>query len=236
MALRTLDEFVRQGTQAELEAADEWVAERPEFTVYTNLSRRVQSAPSTLAPNTQEDRRTGLAWVTALARVELASMYATFTSLDSPYEAVGMTDLDKAAYSALLMDAAQTHVWALANDRNLRSIAKATPDTLTLAYLRRLGVVRSLLNASARSNGSHLDESQARELLEQYSQIASLHEGFAATIAAYVSAMNSRRSTSSSRQVDENTVNACLNLLLAEKIALQKGKATIRTYVYGESQ
>jgi hypothetical protein len=236
MALRSLDEFAQRATKEELQAANEWIVERPEFTIYSNLSRRVQSAQSSLAPTTTDDRRKGLAWVTALARVELGGIYATFASVESPYEAVGVTDFDREAYAELLMDAAQTHVWALVNDPQLERAAGGTPDTMMLAYLRRLGVARSLLTAAGKANGSQLDRLQGQEFVEQYSKLSGLHERFAVTIAAYLRAMNLRETTTTTKQVNDTVVYACQAQLQREKQALASGKATIQTYVNGKLQ
>ena len=210
-ALRYLDEFVKRATNEELQAANEWVIEQPEFTVYTNLSRRVRSAPSNLGPESKDDRRTGLAWVTALARVELGGILATFSSHDSPYELVGPTEFDMAAYRELLMDASQTHVWALVNDRELERAASGVPDTKMLAYLRRVGLMRMLLSAAARANANDLSRDQMQELVAQDTQIKNQQDRFGVTIASYLRAMNAKGASTNSKTVDVDMATYCRN-------------------------
>lgn len=88
---------------------------------------------------------------------EAGAILGTFTTLPSPFEVVGPTKWEMAAYRELLMDGAQTHYWAIANDPNAPSSNTATdflraPGPEMLAYIRRLNLARSMLNAAAMSN------------------------------------------------------------------------------------
>jgi hypothetical protein len=234
MALRNLDEFVKQASKEELQAADEWVADRPEFTIYTNLSRRVQSAQSTLAPASKNDDRQGLAWVTALARVELGGILATFSSYESPYEVVGPTQFDLPAYRELLMDASQSHVWALANDRELDRAASGVPDTKMLAYLRRVGLIRLLLNAAARANAKELARAQMQELVAQDNQLQNQQDRFGVTIATYLRAMNAQGASTTSKTVDVEMAMYCKNTCKRQP-RFPLGQSTNQGFNFGSS-
>src|SRR5262245_13893322 len=85
MALRQLDEFVQRAYADELKAADELVGSREEFKVYPILRGRLAQGAAAVAPAASSaadgSSRKGLAWVIALARVEMGGILATFSSL-----------------------------------------------------------------------------------------------------------------------------------------------------------
>src|SRR5437773_1672294 len=79
-ALSLLDPLVTGATTDELRMMDQIVTSREEFTVYTNLSRRIpKKGASSLdepAGAAAKYGQRGLAWVMGLARVELGAMVA----------------------------------------------------------------------------------------------------------------------------------------------------------------
>lgn len=165
-ALQDLDKLIEITSEEELYEIDEMVAEKDEFTVYTNLSRKLKTGPTRLNEPLETDReRRGLRWVTALARVELGAMLAGFTDVPKPFEAVANPKFDMEQYQDLLLDGARTHYWALANDPALPNITKARKVNLDLlSYSRRLVMARGMLRAAVNSNIDRYDPSQLREL------------------------------------------------------------------------
>src|SRR5262245_12115646 len=107
-AIAMLDRLLDLATPAELDVLDSLVQQRDEFAVYTNLSRRLEIQPSTLsepkaADNTSGPRQ-GLAWIIALARVELGAMSAGFTDTPEPFGSSNPGRMESTAYNEILTD------------------------------------------------------------------------------------------------------------------------------------
>ena len=228
-ALGNLDALIKMSSPEELKMLDDLVKQRDEFTVYTNLSRRVQRGPSTLTePDLDGDKfdRRGLAWITALARVELGSMLAAFTPARSPFESIAATPYDLPQYRELLLDGTRSHYGALLSDPQLIRISRASPatsGTAMLSYSRRLVLARSMLRATGKSIGTALSPAQRQELLSWKQSLDSMQAGFVSKIQQYLETMQSVTSRSSS----SGMVNACGALLRAEKREVAAGTARV---------
>lgn len=181
-------------SKEELAAIDELIAAEPEFTVYTNLSRRYRIPLSslTLKPkNAQDDfARHGLRWLTALARVEVAAALAGFTQHPNPFQQVAGPGYDTQELKQILLDAAQMHYWSLKNDPAFRFVLKKfTPDATTLTYIRRLNVGTMFVYASTKLLGSELNATQSAQLLNQARDIHSTRLALRAAVEAYLRAV-----------------------------------------------
>ena len=237
VALRYFDALLQQLTPEELKAVDAIVGDRPEFAVHTNIAKRVQAAPSSLVPvsastssEQSKTERRGLAWVMALARVEVGGVLATFTGHPSPFEAVGPSKYEMSAYQQLLLDGAQTHYWALANDPEARRVAKIVPDTQTLAYIRRLNVAQHFLVAAIQSQSNNLNPLQIAEAMKQKQQLEGLRGVYSSNVAEYIALMNSRQEVTTKKLRPEQTsVEACFAQLRYEPKALARGAAQSTT-------
>lgn len=177
-SLSKLDDLVNAASKEELEAFDALVAARPEFAVYTNLSRRLEKGQSTLREPANEEgkfERRGLRWVTALARIEFGAMLAAFTSVPNPFENIANVNFDQAEYRNLLLDGARVHYWALYNDPALRNVLQNAPlGSQMLSYSRRLKLARALLSTAARQE--QYTPMQQQELKTWYDQLAAIDE------------------------------------------------------------
>jgi len=229
-ALNNLDALVASASPQELEAIDEILQDRPEFTVYTNIAPRVQRLPSTLVPGTAAEPSRGLAWVLALARSELGGMIATFGQHPSPFAAVRPTALELDAYRTLLMDGSQTHYWALVNDPNLAKVASSVPDTQMLAYIRRLNAVRHFLRAGANGYAQELKPPQVAEVLSEDQKLGSLRQDFVATVNDYLKSMTYSQTSSRTTTDSQAVARACGGQLLGEAAELKLGTAKVQTF------
>ena len=149
-ALEYLDALVAQRSVEELQSLDEWIQYRDELVIYTSLVpelARPQQPKGGDSGGPPIERR-GLAWVMALARLELAAMAATFTPLPQPFAAVRPTSYELPQYRQLLAEAFQEHYFALQHDELLRRLAQGqgTPTDL-LRYGRRLVLTKALWQA-----------------------------------------------------------------------------------------
>lgn len=229
MALRYFDELLKRVTEEELQAIDEFIAETDEFTVYTNLSRRVEKRPSTLTdrPSSETDtfERRGLSWVMGLARIEYAAILAAFTTTIDPFVAVAPSSYELPAYKSLLMDGVRTHYWALVQDPGVRKVTRTSPSNpLVLSYSRRLGLVRKMLTAAAKVGMSDMVPGQYRELASWKRDLDQLHGGLLLVINAYMTALS--RSTTVTEKEREFAI-ACGMQLAGEKMELNSGTAKV---------
>jgi hypothetical protein len=233
-ALDNLDRLVNLVSPSELAEIDKIVAEKDEFTVYTNLSRRLQRGPSSLGnaeAETQSDKyeRRGLAWTMALARVELAAMLACFTRVPQPFEAVGPTDFDRAAYVELIQDGAKSHYWALVNDPMLESVTHMRADQVpVLSYSRRLVLARAILGAAMRAGIKDYSPAQMSELTSWKDSLDKLQAGFVLKIEQFLETV--RSTLKLTNKASNNYVEACGALLRSEQREISAGRATTERY------
>lgn len=169
-SLGMLDQFLSVANDEELRIADEIVTERPEFAIYTNLSKKWQGANSFLAEPTSTDnenyRQQGLKWVTALARVEVGAMLAGFTSVPAPFAVKGPTKYDLDAYQEILLDGYRSLYWTIAADQTLGNYANSPiPTSMLLIEGRRIALARAFGTAVINLIKPKLSPVQIAELL-----------------------------------------------------------------------
>jgi hypothetical protein len=151
-ALQNFESLVQSATPEELEVIEAIIAKRDELEIATNLSAKIPHPPHLFDevandPNERFVRR-GLAWLMALARVEVAATTAGFTPQKRPFEFVGATDFELSAYREMVLDGLRTHYWALQNDSDLPTVRKGRVGMHTLiVYGRRLFLAREMVTA-----------------------------------------------------------------------------------------
>jgi hypothetical protein len=204
-ALEAFDQLAALASYDEMNAIDEIIKSEPEFTVFTNLSRRLEQGRSSLAekPNGPNDdfSRKGFRWVTALARVEVGAMLAGFTDHPNPFAAVVGKGYDIAEFKEMLIDGAKLHFWALANDPDFAELTKAfKPDGNTLTYVRRLNVATAFVYAAAGLTGLDLSPLQKEEVATYAKNLDDSRGSFQAAIQLYLSQVIAQTTTKSNTQ------------------------------------
>jgi hypothetical protein len=167
IAINHLDEFVESASSAELEIADAIVRRRPQFDVRINLSRHLAGQSLFNRPPERSDHwtRRGLAWVMALARVELGAMLAGFSSVPRPFHMASPTMFETEAYREILTDGLRVHYWSLKRDPAIGDYARTgVPEQHIITYGRRAGVARRFLEASGEFSRRQLSAGQQAEL------------------------------------------------------------------------
>lgn len=168
MAVKRLDEFIRRASTEELEIADGIVRRRPQFDVRIQLSQdlaRTSQLNGRVRPNGGNRTASGLAWVVALARVELGAMLAGFTSAPRPFQMTAPTAYETEAYREILTDGLLVHYWSLKHDPAIANYPRTgVPEEHAITYGRRLGVARQFLNASREFSRTRLSPGQQAEL------------------------------------------------------------------------
>ena len=212
-ALKFLDRLILTSTVDELDAADAIVRSENEFIIYTNLSRRVDGAPSTLTEKKQAEgdtfARHGLRWVTALARVEVGAMLAGYTNHPSPFDLVNITSFDADECKELLLDGARIHFWSLFHDKDFQDIQKVYPPTgATLVYVRRLKIARLFTETASRIEPQRFTPEQAVELTAQVATLDKTGTGLVGMIALHLSTVYSQKNKNTQ---ESQTLTSCLD-------------------------
>ena len=176
-SLRSLDELVRKSTPEQLAVYDELVSERPDLSINVGLAKafggeKVSFDATTIdfnqlqkANGTGAAKRTGLAWLTALARIELGTSLSAYTDAKAPFEKIAPTDFDRRQYEVIFYDDAMMHVLALNDDQDFQSVTKKTSkaNLLSLDYWRRLKLVRDMVDLAMQSQ---LNNGNRKEVFE----------------------------------------------------------------------
>jgi hypothetical protein len=168
MAIKHLDEFIRRASADELEIADGIVRRRPQFDVRVQLSQDLVGPGQLnqrIGANAGNRTASGLAWVVALARVELGAMLAGFTSVPKPFHMTAPTPYETEAYREILSDGLLVHYWSLKHDPAISNYPRTgVPEEHAITYGRRLGVARRFLDASREFSRTRLSPGQQAEL------------------------------------------------------------------------
>lgn len=138
----------------ELPIYDKILNDRPEFTYFNGAHTALPNRPNLRQadPFQREQfydsfQREGMAWMMALARVELGATMSMYGNSKAPFHAISTSDYDIEAYVQVLADDAVAHMKSLAQESGFDKVTKrGRPiDTWTLAYLRRLKLIRDML-------------------------------------------------------------------------------------------
>ena len=154
--------------------------------------------------------RRGLAWIMALARVELGSILAAYTYHVRPFEAVAGTRYDVLPYKELLQDGLRTHYWALANDVNLpRIAARFVANQESLGYIRRMTLAQAFFEGAFKIAAPEYAPVQQAELKQWRSNLTKLQDTLTDNMQAFI--QQQARSREARRLLSECR-NACKRL------------------------
>ncbi|MCH2127055.1 MAG: hypothetical protein MK165_19845 [Pirellulaceae bacterium] len=229
-ALYRLEQLLKISTSEELIAINQLIEERDELAVFTNLARFVEPENTSLTqhglgPGDQFERR-GLAWVLALARVELAMMVAGFGTLQDPFEAVRPTRYEIDAYKELILDGAKTHYWALVRDPSFKAATRGSVmNPAILAASRRLLVARTIIRAAMKAGFGELSPDQSQELAYHRKKMDAIQIRLYQKIQSYLEKYVELSSTVQGPET--RFVQACDRLLRAEAKERVRGRAKI---------
>ena len=149
------DRLVAISTPEQVEVYDKMIESRPEFAFYSGMLTQLggdaiaakQSKPMAFE---QSFKKNSLAWLLALARVEISATASMYGRSKTPFlDLVRNSNFGIEEYLSVLADDLNAHINALATDPDLKAVCKVNvkADSNTLAYLRRIKLVKDMLAA-----------------------------------------------------------------------------------------
>ena len=202
-ALNNLVPLVRAADEASLRVYDKIISDMPELVIYTNLSRRfglVQMQNFPLPPRLRNTsnlyrqsslnetgndanayKRSGIGWLIALARLEHGSIEIGYQTNVSPFNLEELTKVETPAFSALLLDGARSHYWAMKMDSVTHYLIEGNvpkvSDRTALAYGRRAVLVQEMLKTLNQLAGRQFTLAQKQELQSWYKNMSAVRQG-----------------------------------------------------------
>lgn len=170
-SLEALVALIQNSTKEEIDVYNQIIAARPEFKIFTNLARGIENPNSTLKlePLAADDdfSRTGLFWLTSLARIEFATTRSLFHGAESPFLEVAPThESEQIPYFRMLMDAFKSHYYDTMKSDKIKVITASSrfgPSQPVLAYIRRLALMADMYEALIPVAKKTFTEPQYRE-------------------------------------------------------------------------
>lgn len=207
-ALEHFDALLQAVTPEELQAVEQIITASDEFAVYTVTQKA--AAPGAGTNNLTAASHRGLAWMMALARVEMGAMIGAFAQDTNPFENVRPSRFEMTAYRELLLEGARSHYVALSSDPELQQVARRSPpDARTLTYLRRTNLARHFVISAARAGAQDFTPAQQAELLTVKTELDNLFGGFVRTIQEYLA--SGTTNTTSSSSIGSTVLKACVD-------------------------
>lgn len=243
-AVDLLGDLVSNSTKEEIEVYNDIISQHSELDIYTNLSRKVETRGSALAEFSTEQaddfKRSGLDWMLALAKIELAAMMASYSDAKDPFAAVAPTEFEKTAYAELLLDGARYHYWSLGKDAIARRILQQSnfePSSETVAYVRRVALSRLFLVAAINYRGQGWSDQQMNEAGQWLRDLDAYRSQLVQAIVRYLSKTETYASQGKSSV--ERTVSGdadtkriisryCGKILDGERAEISSGSATVQ--------
>ena len=160
-ALKLLTQLVQQSTPEQIKVYNKVLQDRAEFTFLNGIGLEFDRKPD-LAKATELERKKfndkfkkgGIAWMMALAKVELGATISMWGDLPFPFESLHVTEFDGEQFKSILTDDVIAHLRSLKDEPKFKEVLqnKYIPDMHTIAYLRRLKLVKDMLITLSRAN------------------------------------------------------------------------------------
>lgn len=160
-AIESFEQLAERSTQEEIEVYDKLIREKPEFSYYSGVATTLGLAQHVSSSDEeqrmefdQEYRKSSLAWLLALARVELGSTISLYGKSDTPFEQVVSSQFGTREFVQVLQDDLVAHLKAVPREPGFqRSLNRQQPtDSGTLAYLRRITLIYDMLQQVVKSS------------------------------------------------------------------------------------
>ena len=247
-ALNNLVPLVREAEEASIRAFNKIISDMPELVIYTNLSRRFgfsqvqnsslplrlrnisnlyrQSSLNETGNDANAYKRSGIGWLIALARLEHGSVEIGYQTNVSPFNLEELTKVETPALSALLLDGARSHYWAMKMDSVTHYLLKGNvpkvSDRTALAYGRRAELVQEMLKTLNQLAGRQFTLAQKQELQSWYKNMSAVRQGVVYNV------YETYKVAIAKKGIDNIDLNGCPPLVSGIRDDILRGRASIR--------
>jgi len=232
-ALDHLDRLTNMCSEDDLVAIDQILEDRREFDLFVEMPEGFREGRSASDGERYENRRNGLAWVIALARVEFGAMVSGYTSHPDPYRAVEPESFAYVETMQMLLEGVKGHFQALQEsgktDDQIEKIYGDDRVKSTLAKGRRVRIARLMLHALGKAGLETYTGRQAEELTLVQRELDRQQTVLRRELKVLLTAL-----TTGDRSVSRSTrefVEACGIQLRAERLELDAGTATVTNFL-----
>lgn len=225
-AIEAFEKLISISTPEDLQAYDLVLINRPEFTYFNGANVALGNKPNLRQANsTQRNqfydtfRKKGLAWMMALAKVELSATASMYGDAKKPFQAIATSQFDTLPYLTVLADDVAAHMRSLSQEQGFHKVTRSGRkiDTWTLAYLRRLKLIRDMIETLGDAN------SQVKFELKKYDgELAKYERRLNRAVAAELNSVQSGsnqsqsvREGSSRQRINASSIAECRQLVTA---------------------
>ena len=181
-AVLNFDSLLGKSTDEQDSVYDKILAAQPEFAFESGKLRSALNSDgkygSEPSKNGQRKRvsvdKHSLAWMLALARVELGATLAMYGHVENGFALVAPGEYGSNEFENLIKDDLRDHLDSLESDPMAKKVARRSksPQSLTLAYVRRLDVLEDMLGYLGENGSQALGQSA----LEYYDVVSKSNE------------------------------------------------------------
>jgi hypothetical protein len=218
-----LGQLVAMSTPDQIEVYDKIIGSKSEFSFYSGVvsTMGLEGVAQLKSQNPtgfeQGFKKNSLAWILALARVEVGSTVAMYGKTQTPFADMAPGQFGMREYLSVLFDDLSAHILALSTDEDLKRICKRTvePDSQTLAYLRRLKLVGDMLKAvEATGNSDYAQRAKSidREVGKYRKTLATKVLVATTDVTGYSTGQSSQSGTRNRRDTRVGSANVCRQL------------------------
>lgn len=233
-ALDHFDRLISMSAKEDIDAIDEILVDHHEFDLFVKLPDGFDPGKSDGSEELSVNRRSGLAWVIALARVEFGAMVTGFTTHPNPYQAVQPESLEYEETMQLLLEGVEGHFRALkdpdAVDAQVMKFYRDDQVKSALAKARRVRIARAMLQALGKVDPTTYTDGQANELAAVQRELNSQQGELRDIISVWLMDRTTRNSSSKTTSFERAFVDACGMQLAAERREIEAGTATVTNF------
>lgn len=215
-AVRDLQRLVEQSSVQEIEVYNEILSKHPELSLYVGMelqglasSDKKPESAREIADFDAQFKKSGLAWMLALAKVELGATLAAYTDSKKPFHEFAPTLFDRGEFTQILLEDCIAHIQSLETESLFQQVMKrrGAANNETLAYLRRIKLIRDMMAV--------LKKSEMPGLVAKIRPVEKKLERSQYALVAHVKASTGQRQhiSSTTKQVEgqvvADTVAAC---------------------------
>ena len=181
-----MEKLVDKSSEDEIEVYDKVIAQLPEFVFYSGMTAGVEQPKPVADDEDLEEaelqgvagsqfRKQSLAWLMALAKVELNATRSMYVPGNVAFIAKDDAEFGLLEYYHVLLDDVAAHLQAIETDDQFKKAIKKSFETATsetVAYMRRLKLISSMLIALEQSGDPMIAEklTEYRKTIDSYNK------------------------------------------------------------------